>query len=409
MTQAHAPAAAALGRRGAAGDRALLPPHPAVLVPRGGVGDRDLVRRDGDRDARHLPADLPGALGVAPHRPRDRGHSRALLAALALDAGSPSTPRWPSAWSSRSPTRSSSSPPASSRPATCVPHGSGSSDVQPPRTRIRRVGSRTITIRARRGLLRAANRILDRPPSGITCSPCGSAGKRAAYAPKEAFERHHDAVFAAGDFTDEATIKLGHDRLLTRYHYNAVENAILEHFLRAEARPNSVLDVGSGAGHWIDFYRRLLGADRVVGTEISAPLAAALAERYAGDPAVGARVRRLRARPLPRRTVRRRQCDRRHVPRCRRRCLELRRREPGVGACTRASWSSAASSAARPRTSASSGAPTGRSANKRIRSLRAWKACAAAAGLEVVAVHRARKSRRVDTPENNVLVLAVRR
>ena len=218
-------------------------------------------------------------------------------------------------------------------------------------------------------------------------------------------------MFAAGDFTDEATIKLGHDRLLTQYHYNAVENAILEHFLPAEARPNSVLDVGSGAGHWIDFYRRLLGADRVVGTEISAPLAAALAERYAGDPAVSVLEFDVSAPDL-----------------------SLDERFDVVNAIgvmfhvvDDDAWSCAVANLASvlaPGGVLVIGGQFGRSTkdvgferradgtvlvNKRIRSLRAWKACAAAAGLEVVAVHRARKSRRVDTPENNVLVLAVRR
>jgi SAM-dependent methyltransferase len=47
-----------------------------------------------------------------------------------------------------------------------------------------------------------------------------------------------------------------------------------------------VLDVGAGAGHWVDFYRTALGAGDVVGLEISPPAAEQLGAHYAGDPRV---------------------------------------------------------------------------------------------------------------------------
>jgi SAM-dependent methyltransferase len=75
----------------------------------------------------------------------------------------------------------------------------------------------------------------------------------------------------------------GHSELRTRYHYNAVENAILEALIPAPPPDGfSVLDVGSGAGHWVGFYRDALGAASVVGVEISTPAVAGLEERFAG-------------------------------------------------------------------------------------------------------------------------------
>lgn len=44
--------------------------------------------------------------------------------------------------------------------------------------------------------------------------------------------------------------------------------------------------MGSGAGHWVDFYREVLGAQEVVGIEISEPGAAQLRRLYAGTPGV---------------------------------------------------------------------------------------------------------------------------
>src|SRR6266536_2150449 len=86
----------------------------------------------------------------------------------------------------------------------------------------------------------------------------------------------------ARDLTDEHTICIGHSPLRTRYHYNAVENSILEHFIAAPPPAGmAVLDVGAGAGHWVDFYRGVLGAARVVAVEREPEVAAVLARKYA--------------------------------------------------------------------------------------------------------------------------------
>jgi SAM-dependent methyltransferase len=91
----------------------------------------------------------------------------------------------------------------------------------------------------------------------------------------------------ASTLSDTATIKKGYSPLRARYHYNAVENSVLQHFIRhPAARPMRVLDVGSGSGHWIDFYRGVIGAEHVTGLELDPGVAQALQQKYAGDPAV---------------------------------------------------------------------------------------------------------------------------
>jgi SAM-dependent methyltransferase len=109
-------------------------------------------------------------------------------------------------------------------------------------------------------------------------------GPRAAYEAKEAWTSRYEAAVAEGDFNDATTLVRGARPVVVRYHYNAVENAILEESLdkRFPVRP-AVLDIGSGAGHWIDFYRDVLDAREVVGVEISSSAAEALARKYEHD------------------------------------------------------------------------------------------------------------------------------
>jgi SAM-dependent methyltransferase len=80
---------------------------------------------------------------------------------------------------------------------------------------------------------------------------------------------------------DATTIEAGNDPLATRIHYNCIENAILAwcHRHRVAIEGAAVLDVGSGAGHWLEFYRGM-GAARCVGCEYAAPAAEALRARF---------------------------------------------------------------------------------------------------------------------------------
>jgi SAM-dependent methyltransferase len=82
------------------------------------------------------------------------------------------------------------------------------------------------------------------------------------------------------NLADADTIAPGRGALATRYHYNAVEAAIIEYLAsRSSLRWVSVLDIGSGAGHWIDFFRTL-GAKKVVGVEISDAAVGALEQKF---------------------------------------------------------------------------------------------------------------------------------
>lgn len=85
-----------------------------------------------------------------------------------------------------------------------------------------------------------------------------------------------------------------------RFHYNAVENAIIEALTKLYPIPEMrkvwrfaqsraewrVLDVGSGTGHWIDFFLEVYLAAQVTGIELTAQMAGFLREKYAGEDSV---------------------------------------------------------------------------------------------------------------------------
>jgi SAM-dependent methyltransferase len=86
----------------------------------------------------------------------------------------------------------------------------------------------------------------------------------------------------------------------SRFHYNAVENAIIRTLLKRTPPPAPamveawramqaraqlrLLDVGSGTGHWIDFFRDTFLVSEAVGVEIATQMAAFLRGKYAGAP-----------------------------------------------------------------------------------------------------------------------------
>jgi Predicted methyltransferase (contains TPR repeat) len=92
-----------------------------------------------------------------------------------------------------------------------------------------------------------------------------------------------DSFYVGQDISDAQTIAPGTTPFPTMLHYNSIENIILAHLFnqRITIEGCSVLDLGSGAGHWIDFYRSL-GAAHIDGVEISTNAATALNLRYAG-------------------------------------------------------------------------------------------------------------------------------
>ncbi len=107
--------------------------------------------------------------------------------------------------------------------------------------------------------------------------------KRRAHRPYDAkrfFDSYYRATGSAG-LSDRATISPYTSRLESTFHYNSVENSIILS-LAGRAVPDAprVLDVGSGAGHWIDFYREVLGASAVTSVDISPTDVRNLRTRY---------------------------------------------------------------------------------------------------------------------------------
>jgi SAM-dependent methyltransferase len=117
---------------------------------------------------------------------------------------------------------------------------------------------------------------------------------------KEFFESFYRAS-VRGEPEDRMTIGPISDPE-ARFHYNAVENAIIRALLRRSPPPAPamveawrtlqkraglrLLDVGSGTGHWIDFFRDVFHVAEAIGIEIAADMAEHLRRKYAGIDAV---------------------------------------------------------------------------------------------------------------------------
>jgi 2-polyprenyl-3-methyl-5-hydroxy-6-metoxy-1,4-benzoquinol methylase len=244
--------------------------------------------------------------------------------------------------------------------------------------------------------------------------------EKAPYNMEKYFRSWHRATLDQ-EFSDRNTISPNHNPLFSRYHYNAVENSIIEYFASQHIiKPLKVLDIGSGAGHWIDFYCDVFQAAHVVGVEISRPCVTALCKKYehadnihiiqadvsCSDFSLGEKFDIINAigvifhivdDDLWRQTVKN---------------LSAHLEKDGVivvggqfGLITQnvqfhttdefSTWEEY-------RTAHSDVTLV----NKRIRSLRRWRDCARIAGLRVFCVKRTKQHKEILTPENNVLFLS---
>lgn len=91
--------------------------------------------------------------------------------------------------------------------------------------------------------------------------------------------------FYAGGVSDRQTISRDVSATVAAYHYASVETLILAYLLNHNSTIGAVLDIGSGSGHWIDFYRSL-DARSVCGVDIARSACDHLERRYANDSAV---------------------------------------------------------------------------------------------------------------------------
>jgi len=96
-----------------------------------------------------------------------------------------------------------------------------------------------------------------------------------------------DDSFYTEGVSDGNTIEQGKSAITAMYHYASVELQILKHLRNNEVQVNrsGILDIGSGSGHWIDFYKAL-GAGNVTAVDVSHSSFRHLVQKYSGDESV---------------------------------------------------------------------------------------------------------------------------
>jgi SAM-dependent methyltransferase len=104
---------------------------------------------------------------------------------------------------------------------------------------------------------------------------------------------------ADSGLSDRATIGPMVTETASRFHFNAVENGIIRAISHREELPYGwqvatwefaqrrrelrLVDVGSGSGHWIDFFREALYVTTAIGIEVAPTAVEGLREKYAGQ------------------------------------------------------------------------------------------------------------------------------
>jgi len=94
-----------------------------------------------------------------------------------------------------------------------------------------------------------------------------------------------DASVYVHGISDRQTIDPNQSPYSSKYHYCSVEMQILKHLYNngIETKKSSVLDIGSGSGHWIEFYKAL-GAVKISGIDVSETSINYLNQKYSSDP-----------------------------------------------------------------------------------------------------------------------------
>jgi len=105
-------------------------------------------------------------------------------------------------------------------------------------------------------------------------------GARKPYQAAQYFESYY-RVLSQDEFSDRVTVGPTIHPLHSKFHYNATENSIIRGLLRCEVmEAPAVFDLGSGAGHWIDFYLDTFKARFVCGLDISGTCVDRLRTKY---------------------------------------------------------------------------------------------------------------------------------
>ena len=99
----------------------------------------------------------------------------------------------------------------------------------------------------------------------------------------EASNFWNTSVYLHG-ISDRQTIDPNQSPYSSKYHYCSVEMQILKHLYNncIETEKSSVLDIGSGSGHWIEFYKSL-DAVKISGIDISETSIDYLNQKYSND------------------------------------------------------------------------------------------------------------------------------
>lgn len=136
-------------------------------------------------------------------------------------------------------------------------------------------------------LKKIAKRILPRKFSKHYIRPLFVKEKKQ-YNPSDFFNSMYSST-KNDEFSDGVTINPVYNPLFAKFHYNAVENSIIKVLVDINYQPPKplhVLDIGSGAGHWIDFYKKLLKPDTITSIDISNVVVDNLTQKYCQDDSI---------------------------------------------------------------------------------------------------------------------------